>query len=236
MTAERRAALPGTPVSGADLADVALTWPSVRTATAPGIISDFVRDEVTAPDGHVLTREYLTHPGAVAVIALDDDDRVAVVTQYRHPAGFRFLEPPAGLLDVIDEDPLLAARRELAEEAELAASDWRVLVDVFTSPGCNQESIRIFLARDLAPVDRPDGFVLHGEEAHMELRWAPLPELVDAIYAGRVQNPTMVFGTLALHAARLEGRLDRLRTPEAAWPARAVKAEADARGSGAVTL
>ncbi|HQE31892.1 MAG TPA: NUDIX hydrolase, partial [Propionibacteriaceae bacterium] len=146
----------------------------------------------------------------------------------RHPAGFRFIEPPAGLLDVVDEDPLLAAQRELAEEAELAATDWRVLVDVFTSPGCNQESIRVFLARGLTRTGRPDGFELAGEEAHMELRWAPLAELVAAIYAGTVQNPTMVIGTLALHAARLEGRLDALRTPDVPWPARTVKAQLDA--------
>lgn len=220
--------LPGTPITGADLADVAMSWPSVRTATTAGRISSFVSDEVTMPTGDAITREYITHPGAVAVIALDDHDRVAVVTQYRHPAGFRFIEPPAGLLDVVDEDPLLAAQRELAEEAELAATDWRVLVDVFTSPGCNQESIRVFLARGLTRTGRPDGFELAGEEAHMELRWAPLAELVAAIYAGTVQNPTMVIGTLALHAARLEGRLDSLRTPDVPWPARTVKAQLDA--------
>lgn len=219
--------LPGTPITGADLADVAMSWPSVRTATTAGRISNFVSDEVTTPTGDAITREYITHPGAVAVIALDDDDRVAVVTQYRHPAGFRFIEPPAGLLDVVDEDPLLAAQRELAEEAELAATDWRVLVDVFTSPGCNQESIRVFLARGLTKVGRPDGFELAGEEAHMELRWAPLSELVSAIYAGAVQNPTMVMGTLALHGALLDGRLDSLRTPDVPWPARAVKATLD---------
>lgn len=220
--------LPGRPVTGAELADLAMSWPSVRTAAMPGAVSTFVRDEVSTPDGHTLVREYLTHPGAVAVIAMDEDERVAVVTQYRHPAGYRFVEPPAGLLDVVDEDSLLAAQRELSEEAELAAADWRVLVDVFTSPGCNQESIRVFLARGLTEVGRPDGFELHGEEAHMELRWAPLDELVDAIYAGRVQNPTMIMGTLALHAARLEGRLDSLRDPAATWPARTVKAQLDA--------
>ncbi len=219
--------LPGRLITGPDLADQPMSWPSVRLATAPGRISSFVRDEVTAPDAYTLVREYLTHPGAVAVIALDADDRVAVVTQYRHPAGYRFMEPPAGLLDIVDENPLVAAQRELAEEAELAASDWRVLVDVFTSPGCNQESIRIFLARGLTPTGRPDGFALHGEEADMELRWAPLAELVDAVYAGLVQNPTMVFGVLALHAARLEGRMDRLRTPDVPWPARTVKARMD---------
>lgn len=220
--------LPGTPLRGNDLGDLAMSWPSVRIATTTGAVSDFVRDRVTAPDGAELIREYLVHPGAVAVLALDDEDRVAVVTQYRHPAGYQFVEPPAGLLDVVDEDPLVAAERELSEEAELAASDWRVLVDVFTSPGCNQESIRVFLARGLHRTDRPAGFEPAGEEAHMELRWAPLAELVEAIFAGRVQNPTMVIGTLALQAARLEGRLDRLRTPDVPWPARKVKARIDA--------
>ncbi len=223
--------LPGTPISGPELRDLEMSWPSVRNSIATGAISSFVRESVTAPDGTSLGRDYLIHPGAVGIIALDANDRVAIVTQYRHPAGFRLIEPPAGLLDVVDEDPLVAAQRELAEEAELAAGDWRVLVDVFSSPGCSQESIRLFLARDLSPIARPEGFELHGEEAHMELRWAPLDELVTAIFAGWIQNPTMVMGTLALQAARLGGRMEELRRPEVTWPARQVKGRLDAERS-----
>ncbi len=215
--------LPGHPIHGDEVRDLPVDWPSTRVSTTHGRVSDFVADDVTAPDGTVLRREFLSHPGAVAVIALDEENRVAVVTQYRHPAGFRFLEPPAGLLDHAGENYLVAAQRELAEEAGLAAADWRVLVDVFTSPGCNSESIRIFLARGLTEVGRPDGFELHGEEADMELRWAALDDLIDGIYAGLIQNPTMVFGSLALYGAR--DRLDSLRPPDAPWLARDVKAK-----------
>ncbi len=212
--------LPGTPVSGDDLRDVRTAWPAERVSVTEGHVSDFVTDEVRTPDGDTLVREFLVHPGAVAVMALDEEGRVAVVTQYRHPAGFRLVEPPAGLLDLEGEDFRAAAERELAEEAGLAADDWRVLVDVFTSPGCNTESIRVYLARSLREVSRPDGFVLHGEEADMGLHWAALDELVDGVYAGRIQSPTMVLGALALHGAIQAGRLDELRPADAPWPAR----------------
>ncbi|NYK32443.1 NUDIX domain-containing protein, partial [Salmonella enterica subsp. enterica serovar Typhimurium] len=90
-----------------------------------------------------INRQYMSHPGAVGIIALDDQDRVAVVRQYRHPVRMVLVEPPAGLLDVEGEDFLAAAQRELAEEAMLSADDWRVLVDIVTTPGGCQESLRI---------------------------------------------------------------------------------------------
>ena len=185
----------------------------------------FVTDEVTTPDGHTMVREYLEHPGAVAIIALDDAQRVAVVTQYRHPVGSLEVEAPGGLLDVDDEDPLVTAQRELAEEAELAAKDWRVLVDMFTSPGGTSESIRIYLAQDLVRVSRPDGFVASGEEAHMSLHWAALDEVVQRIYEGRLQNPSLVVGALSLATAVHERRLESLRPGDAPWPARVVRAD-----------
>lgn len=216
--------LPGRVISAEELYDVAVTWPTRRVDEVRGRVMDFVTDEVRTPDGHTMVREYLSHPGGVSVIALGDDDRIAVVTQYRHPVGFTVVEPPAGLLDVAGEDFLLAAQRELAEEAELAARDWRVLVDIFSSPGGSSESLRIFLARGLTQVPRPDGFVLGGEEAHMELRWARVDDLVDGIFDGRLQNPTLAVGVLALHSAMRDGRLDQLRSPSAPWEARAVRA------------
>ena len=102
---------------------------------AEGKIGTFVEDQVSTPDGETMKREYLQHPGAVGIIALDDADRVALVRQYRHAVRHRLIEPPAGLLDVTGEDPLLAAQRELAEEVGLAAGRWHVLVDLFTTPG-----------------------------------------------------------------------------------------------------
>jgi ADP-ribose pyrophosphatase len=200
-----------------ELTDEPVTWPIVsHEVRARGYVSDFVHDEVRTPSDELMGRQYVLHPGAVGVIAWDDADRIAVVRQYRHPVGFR--------LDHDDEVALEAARRELAEEAQLAAGRWQVLVDIFTTPGACQEGLRIFLARDLGPAALPEGFVAHGEEAHMELTWARRADLVDAILGGRLQNPTMVAGVLALETARLSGRLDALRAPDAPWPARAVRA------------
>lgn len=190
-----------------------------------GAVSDYVDDVVRTPDGEQMHRQYLLHPGAVAVIALDENDRIVVVRQYRHPVGFQLIEPPAGLLDADGESWLAAAKRELAEEAMLAADDWRLLIDMFTSPGCNSESIRFFLARGLHAAPRPDGFVVEHEELHMEICWADRSALVDGIYAGRVQSPSLVAGVLALEAARLAGRLDDLRPADAPWPARRVRHE-----------
>ena len=219
-----------TVLTGDEVTDEPLAWP-VRSHTllGGGLVSDFVRDEVATPDGSVMQRDYLLHPGAVGIIAIDDQERVVVVRQLRHPVGFRLVEPPAGLLDATDTSFVEAAARELAEEVELAASDWRVLVDYMTSPGCLQETLRVYLARGLSHVGRPDGFVIEHEEADMEVCLVALDDLVDAIYAGRVQNPTMVVGALAAYAALRTGRADALRTAEAPWPAREVKAERDAR-------
>ena len=209
-----------TEVTGDQIADIADPWPvRSHTGLAEGRVCDFIRDVVETPDGGEMTREYMAHPGAVGVIALDDHNRVAVVRQYRHPVGFRLYEPPAGLLDHAGEDYLLAAQRELAEEAQLAASTWKVLVDIFTTPGGCEESIRMYLATGITATARPDGFELEGEEAHMDTVWVPVADLVDAILAGRVQSPSMVSGTLAL-AVALERGLDTLRPADAPWPAR----------------
>lgn len=211
-----------------DIADESLAWPvRAHHLLGAGRVSDFVRDEVETPEGDVMQRDYLLHPGAVGVIALDDAERVVVVRQFRHPVGFRLIEPPAGLLDAAGESWLSAAQRELAEEVELQARDWRVLVDYMTSPGCLQETLRVYLARGLQPATRPDGFVVEHEEADMDVCLVALDDLVDAIFAGRVQNPTMVVGALAAHAALRSGRVDSLRSPDAPWPARAVKGSRD---------
>lgn len=205
-----------------EIVDVPLAWPvAAHEVLGSGRVSDFVNDAVTTPDGHTMQRQYLLHPGAVGVIAWDEADRIAVVRQYRHPVGFRLVEPPAGLLDADGESWVSAAARELAEEAGLKASRWQVLVDVFTTPGACQESLRIYLARGLAEAPAPDGFVAHHEEAHMDVGWASRADLVAAILAGKLQNPTMVAGLLALEVARLSGGLDDLRAADADWPARA---------------
>jgi ADP-ribose pyrophosphatase len=207
-------------LSRAELVDVPLSWPVVdSTVLAHGVITDFVQDQIRTPDGKLIKREYVKHPGAVAVIALDDQERVALVRQYRHPVRHRLVEPPAGLLDVQGENYLVGVQRELAEEVHLAAGRWDVLVDLFSTPGILGESIRIFLARDLSVADAPDGFVREGEEADMDTVWAPLSDLVEAVLAGDVHSPSLVSGVLAAEASRQRGWAS-LRPADAPWPAR----------------
>lgn len=205
-----------------DLVDETVAWPVTgERVLGSGSFTALLQDDVTAPGGETLQREYLRHPGAVGIIALDDQGRVALVRQYRHAVRHRLIEPPAGLLDVHGEDNVLAAQRELAEEVGLAADRWHVLVDLFTTPGIIGESLRIYLARGLHPVDAPEGFVKEGEEAEMELSWAPLTDLVDAVLAGDLHNPTMVSGVLATWAAQVKGDdFGSLRPADAPWPAR----------------
>lgn len=208
-------------LSPAELVDLPLAWPVVATTTlAHGGIADFVADDIETPDGERIRREYVAHPGAVGVIALDDQQRVALVRQYRHAVRHRLIEPPAGLLDVAGEDYLLAAQRELAEEVGLAAGRWAVLVDLFTTPGITSESLRIYLARDLIDVDAPEGFVRSGEEAHMDTVWVTLADLVDAVLGGRLHNPTVVAGVLAAATAGQRDGFVTLRPSDAPWPAR----------------
>lgn len=218
------ARLGGRSLSAAEVSDLQVTWPiGNHHELAEWHVFTLVADEVITPDGDRMVREYIRHPGAVAVIALDHDangtERVVLVRQYRHPVGHLLLEPPAGLLDVPGEDWQVAAARELAEEVGLQAGDWRVLVDVFTSPGIGSEAMRIFLARDLSDGVRPDGFVLAGEEKHMETVWAGLDDLADAVLAGRVGNPALCAGVLATVAARARG-YQTLRSADAPWPAK----------------
>lgn len=203
------------------LADAATDWP-VRSSRVlgEGHVTTLVEDSVQTPNGDEMTREYLQHPGAVAIIALDDLDRVVLVRQYRHPVRHRVIEPPAGLLDVHGEDHLGAAQRELAEEVNLAAADWRLLVDTFSSPGILAESIRIYLARELRDVGAPDGFAREGEEADMDTVWAPLDDLVRAVLDGRLHSPSLVAGVLATWTALHGPGLDSLRPADAPWPAR----------------
>ena len=203
--------------------DQPMAWPvRSREVLGTGFVSSFVDEEVETPSGETMRRQYVTHPGAVGVVAWrEESDDVAVVRQYRHPVRMELVEIPAGLLDLDGEEYVVAAQRELAEEAELAADRWEVLVDTCTTPGACEETLRIFLARGLRPADRPEGFVLEGEEAHMTWEFVPRADLVDAVLGGLCQNPSLVAGILALETARLSGRLDDLRPADAPWPIRA---------------
>ncbi|HEY5836851.1 NUDIX hydrolase [Streptomyces sp.] len=195
-------------------------WP-VRATSTPftGKKTSIRTDEVVMPDGSTATRDYQVHPGSVAVVALDDTGRVLVLKQYRHPVRHKLWEIPAGLLDVPGENPLHAAQRELYEEAHVKAEDWRVLADVYTTPGGCDEAVRIFLARNLSEADG-ERFEVAEEEADMELARVPLDELVSGVLAGRLHNTCLVVGALSLQAALAGEGIDALRPPEAPWPAR----------------
>ncbi|MDM7856502.1 NUDIX domain-containing protein [Cellulomonas alba] len=169
-----------------------------------GRVWDLVSDTVDLGASQVV-REYVDHPGAVAVVALDDDDRVLLLSQYRHPARAELWEPPAGLLDVDGEPPVAAAVRELAEEADLRAASWWRLVEFFTTPGGSDERIVVFLARGLTPVPDGERYERVDEEAGMVPVWVPLDDAVEAALTGRLQSPTAVTGILAAAAARARG-------------------------------
>ncbi|MDT0166168.1 NUDIX hydrolase [Actinotalea sp. AC32] len=192
------------------VADRRATRPVVATEVVhDGIIWDVVRDTVDlGHDAGTVRREYVRHPGAVAVLALDDDDRVLLLRQYRHAVGQELWEPPAGLLDVDGEPMHDAAARELAEEADLVAARWWTLVDYRTTPGGSDEHVRVFLARDLTPVADADRHEREDEERDMEVRWVPLDEAVDAVLGGSLHNPSTVAGVLAAAAARARGWSD----------------------------
>ena len=146
------------------------------------------------------------HPGAVIVLAVDDEERVACVRQYRHPAQGTFLELPAGLRDADGEDSLDTAKRELLEEVELEASDWRQLFALWPSAGITAERHEFFLARGLSPGDRGD-FALEHEEAAMEMLWVPVDQLVEAVLDGRVTEEPISVAVLAYDALRRRDRL-----------------------------
>src|SRR5665648_894467 len=138
------------------------------------MIWDVARETVELGESGTVTREFVRHPGAVAVIALDPDDRVLLLRQYRHPVGAELWEPPAGLLDLPGEDPVLAAQRELAEEADLTASSWWLLVDYLSTPGGSDEALRVFLARDLNEVPEAERHDRQAEERDIAVSYTHL--------------------------------------------------------------
>lgn len=204
--------------------DTPAEW-EIRATETPftGAKTSVRTDEVVMPDGSVVRRDYQVHPGSVGVLALDEEDRVLLIRQYRHPVRQKLWEVPAGLLDVPGENPLAAARRELYEEAHVKAEDWRVLTDVYTTPGGCDESVRLFLARDLSTAEG-DRFAAEHEEIDLEYARVPVDELVRGVLAGELHNNCLVVGVLSLVAARAGDGLDALRPADAPWPARPFEA------------
>jgi ADP-ribose pyrophosphatase len=191
----------------ADIRDEPGAWP-VRAShvLVRGHIVTVRRDDVELPSGELVSREVVEHPGAVGVIALDDEDRVLMIRQYRHPVGATMWEIPAGLRDVPGEPLVQTARRELLEETGYRATTWHVLADFATSPGITTERLRVFLARDLAMVPRADReYVPEHEEAYLTTAWVQLTDAVRAILAGELHNGVAIVGILSTYAAWGDG-------------------------------
>jgi len=198
------------PTPTPELGDAAESWPVDESTDL--FRDDWVMalrvDRIRRPDepeGESFRRLVLEHPGAVIVLALDDEDRVCCLRQYRHPVRRRFVELPAGLCDVDGEDPLEVARRELREEAGLEAGDWVGLTATYSSPGISSELMHFYLARDLAPIDRGD-FVPEHEEADMETLWVDFEELLAAALDGRLRDGPIVLAVLLVAAKGYAGR------------------------------
>ncbi|WP_439594126.1 NUDIX domain-containing protein [Microbacterium sp.] len=159
-----------------------------------GRVWDVRSDTVQYGDGRIV-RQYVHHPGAAAIVAVDEQERVLLIQQYRHPIRHRDWEVPAGLLDVAGETPLESAVRELAEEADLEASSWEPLVSIFTTPGGNDEVVHLFLARGLSPL--AEAHEREDEEADIRVEWVPLADAVAGVLAGRLRNGILAVGVLA---------------------------------------
>ncbi len=185
-----------------------------------GRVWDVVTEEVDLGEAGVVHRDFVDHTGAVAVLALDDEDRVVLVQQYRHPVGAFEWELPAGLLDVDDGEPAhLTAARELLEEADLVAGEWHLLLDHYASPGGSSEALRVFLARDLKDVPADERHQRDAEELGMPVRRVPLDEVVDAALAGDVHNGTLMIAVFAATRLRERGWAG-MRSVDEPWPTR----------------
>ncbi len=204
-------------VSHSSVADEPVNLPaSDLEVIHSGYIMDLVSQEVDLGEAGTVRREFLRHPGAVAIVAVDDDGRVLLLRQYRLPVRSYLWEVPAGLLDVQGEDLVSAASRELAEEADLTASTWHTLVDYYTSPGGSDEAVRIFLARGLGEVPPEQRHEREAEELGMQPHWLPLSQAVDAVLAGDIHNPSTVAGILAAQHASTKA-YEGLRAADAAF-------------------
>ncbi|MDH2428524.1 NUDIX hydrolase [Sphaerisporangium sp. TRM90804] len=192
---------------GVDVRDVGRSWEVLdsRERFRARVIS--VRtDGVRMPENEVVDRDYVIHPGSVGVLVLDDDGRVLLIRQYRHPVRHLLWEIPAGLRDVDGESLLANAKRELAEEAGYRASTWHTLLDTYVTPGVSDERIRVFLARGPEPIpDEENSFQRRHEEIDMPVVWLPLHEAVRRVLGGLIHNSTAIAGILAAYAASADG-------------------------------
>jgi 8-oxo-dGTP pyrophosphatase MutT (NUDIX family) len=196
-------------MSTPELADVPEEWPVAESShpyDSGWVVR--VRDDRIRRPGHPedepFSRIVVEHPGAAIILAVDEQERVLCVWQYRHAVGQRLVQLPAGLLDVDGEEPAEVARRELVEEAGYDATEWEHLTSAYSSPGITAEQSHYFLARGLTDVGRGD-FDPEHEEAEMETGWVPFDELHEAASDGRLADAHLVLAVLLAHARGLAG-------------------------------
>ncbi|HYL41509.1 MAG TPA: NUDIX hydrolase [Candidatus Binatus sp.] len=171
-------------------------------------VLEFRVDTVELPDGSRSTRDIAGHPGGVAIVAIDDRDRVLMVRQWRHAIGGALLEIPAGTLDRQSdgtiEDHGLAARRELEEETGARAGDWRYLGGFYTAPGFTSELMHLYVATRLAAADGdrlgPDA------DERLELERVPLPDALARAERGEIRDAKSLVGLLWVARLGIRGR------------------------------
>jgi ADP-ribose pyrophosphatase len=164
-----------------------------RKTVFEGMIWDVVSETFSFGD-QTLTREFVDHPGAVAVLAINDSQQILMIRQYRQPVRQYLWEIPAGLLDVQGESLESAAKRELIEETGYQANQLSKLIDFYTTPGGNNEMIRIFLAENLEFVGRPDN--PEGEERELQIEWVPFQEALNSVLASDIKSPSAAVAIL----------------------------------------
>ena len=170
-----------------------------KTLIHKGMVWDVVSDTFEF-NGGVLTREYVDHTGAVAVLAFNDKEELLLMKQYRRPVGKFLMELPAGLMDVPGESLLDCAKRELAEEAGLDAANWSELISFHTTPGGNTEAITVFVAKQLSKTSLV--FEATGEEVDMPKSWVPIAEAVRLVLSGKIMSPSAVVGIMAYQLSK----------------------------------
>jgi 8-oxo-dGDP phosphatase len=175
-----------------DLRDEPETWPvhhveSVWRGNAPFSVRNDTISNPAHPD-ETFTRLVIEHPGAVVILAVDEEERALVLRQYRQPAQLRFVELPAGLLDVEDEEPLVAAQRELREEALVVADRWTELFSTYSSPGLSSEKVTFYVAQGVSEAPDRGGFEPEHEEADMTIAWVPVADLIEGVREGRITD------------------------------------------------
>lgn len=167
---------------------------------------EFRIDTIERADGSRSERDIAGHPGAVAVVAIDPDDQVLLVRQWRTPALKVLLEIPAGTLDVDattsqTEDPDLAARRELEEETGYRAGSWQLLTSFWSAPGFTSELMHLYLATDLSPA-HPEERLGPDEDEHLRLERLPFAEAVAAVERGEIADSKSIVGLLWVARSR----------------------------------